>query len=444
MYARGTLVNLGLVALSAGYAHAGPDILVSQIQGANNYGVVGDVQAFSFGDVTCNIGDAPFTYVANTSQHPVFATTLYRLRDGRFEQIGVGFAGHASFPLQTNACDLGCNPGAPGMLGNGCSDTLSATTAGSQAGLGPRIEINASTGEFPYPFTTFNQSGNAVYKRMKVRLDDITHDGALYFVETQYISSEEGADAARNNNASYRAISFLLTPAPNTPQLMGVTAAGQAAIYAWRAADPGVMITETQIPGDGVVQVGSRATDLGDGAWRYDYAVHNQNSDRGVSSVSIPLGFNRGVSDQSFHDIEYLDEVDGAIDGTDWSVADLNGFAIWTTGARFDENPLANAIRWGTTYSFSMVSIHPPTTKVMELGMFRDEGLGSVVVSVTAPMSGECRADMNADGALDFYDLATFIDAILGGNLNADFTGDGHNDFFDVSAFLSEYAAGCP
>ncbi|HCT46660.1 MAG: hypothetical protein CMJ35_04645 [Phycisphaerae bacterium] len=430
------------IALLAGSTAAGPDILVSQITIANNYGIVGDYQAYSFADTTCNIGDAPFTYVDSTNQHPVFTSSIYRLQDGRFEQIGLGFVGHTFFPLQSNACNIGCNPGSPGMLGDGCSNTIGAGLAGSQGGLGPRSEISAYSGDFPYPFTTINQSGNAIYKRVKVNTTDISDLSAMYFVETQYISNEEQTDAARNNNASTRRLAF--SPGANSPILSGDTFVGQAAIYAWQAVDPGVMISEVQIPGDGIVHVGSNATDLGDGTWRYDYTIHNQNSERGINSFKVPIGFYRTATDLMFHDVAYLDEVDNAIDGTDWSQTLLNGYTSWSADAHFDDNPLANAIRWGTSYSFSFISPYSPITKAAELGLFDDDGLDAVVAQIVAPYSGPCRIDINGDLTVNYFDISLFISTFGFEDLNADFTGDGELNFFDISQFLNEYAEGCP
>ena len=56
----------------------------------------------------------------------------------------------------------------------------------------------------------------------------------------------------------------------------------------------------------------------------------------------------------------------------------------------------------------------------------------------------ECIADLNNDGALDFFDVSAFLTAFGSGNPIADFTGDGLFDFFDVSTFLQEFSAGCP
>lgn len=54
-----------------------------------------------------------------------------------------------------------------------------------------------------------------------------------------------------------------------------------------------------------------------------------------------------------------------------------------------------------------------------------------------------CRADLNADGVLDFFDVSLFLGAYLEGSPIADFTLDTSLDFFDVSAFLTMFGAGC-
>ena len=55
-----------------------------------------------------------------------------------------------------------------------------------------------------------------------------------------------------------------------------------------------------------------------------------------------------------------------------------------------------------------------------------------------------CRADLNGDGVLNFFDISAFLSAFTAQDPIADFTGDGQFNFFDVSAFLSAFGAGCP
>lgn len=55
-----------------------------------------------------------------------------------------------------------------------------------------------------------------------------------------------------------------------------------------------------------------------------------------------------------------------------------------------------------------------------------------------------CRADLNGDGVLDFFDVSLFLGAYLSADPAADFTLDGSLDFFDVSSFLGGFGSGCP
>ena len=55
-----------------------------------------------------------------------------------------------------------------------------------------------------------------------------------------------------------------------------------------------------------------------------------------------------------------------------------------------------------------------------------------------------CRADLDGDGELTFFDFLTFQDLFVAGDLQADFDGDGLLTFFDFLFFQDEYVAGCP
>lgn len=54
-----------------------------------------------------------------------------------------------------------------------------------------------------------------------------------------------------------------------------------------------------------------------------------------------------------------------------------------------------------------------------------------------------CPADVNDDGALNFFDVSAFLTLFNTGDPSADFNDDGALDFFDVSAFLAAFNAGC-
>ncbi len=59
-------------------------------------------------------------------------------------------------------------------------------------------------------------------------------------------------------------------------------------------------------------------------------------------------------------------------------------------------------------------------------------------------IASNCLADMNGDGALDFFDVSTFLTLYTTQQSSGDLNADGSWDFFDVSTFLTAFNAGCP
>ena len=72
---------------------------------------------------------------------------MFRLKDGRFEQIGQSWLKHGFFAESLNLCCNSCSGDPTGNhLGVGCSDPYTSSRNGSQGNLGPRSTVNASTG----------------------------------------------------------------------------------------------------------------------------------------------------------------------------------------------------------------------------------------------------------------------------------------------------------
>ncbi|MEX0876478.1 MAG: hypothetical protein WD114_03370 [Phycisphaerales bacterium] len=442
------------LALAAGFATAGPDLICSEIDGATSFGVVDKVAAYSFGTTLCNIGDEPVSYAQNTNQHPLIAQSIYKLKDHRIEQIGIGFVRHPTIPLPGNACGLGCTPGAIDELGPGCSDVNSSTTNGGQAMMGPRTEVEAYFGDYPYPFTSINQTGDAIYKRVQVELADVSDPDALYFVETQLIVPDETMPEERNNNVSYRQVTF--TPGSATAAMVGPTYDRQPAIFAWRdhgngigVPDAEVLIDEIEMPRGGLIHVGSRVTEDPDNfTYRYEYAIHNQNSSRQIAWFEHSAG-DAETEEFTFDAPAYHDDLDEQIDGQAWAVElSVCASVLYRQAVGFHDDPNANTIRWGTTYGFGFTNRNEPyigTAETMRIGYGgpTDGGEPNIVFAQAhMPLPGEffCWADLNEDGQLNFFDLSAFIQRY---NAGGDYNNDGETNFFDLSAFLTDFNAGC-
>ena len=94
------------------------------------------------------------------------------------------------------------------------------------------------------------------------------------------------------------------------------------------------------------------------------------------------------------------------------------------------------------TATLPLDSVQPLTdSSGNELGTATTTGTATIVAVGTIQT---CPADLNGDGALNFFDVSAFLNAFAAMEPAADFNGDGTHNFFDVSAFLNAFTAGCP
>ena len=106
-----------------------PDVTVIYLGSTSNWGAAGGVRAYSVGTTSCNIGNAPVAWCDSSgcagglqnNDHPVIAQNIYRLKDGRFSQIGMSWLKHGW--LSTNSPDGACGscvspPGGGDQLGH--------------------------------------------------------------------------------------------------------------------------------------------------------------------------------------------------------------------------------------------------------------------------------------------------------------------------------------
>jgi len=375
-----------------------PDLVTGNLDSVARMGGLDGVTAYAIGATTCNLGSCWADWFFDTPAHPVFAQNLFRLKDGRFEQIGQSWVAHRLYALSAAYCEPGCLPTNGEHLGTHCSTSNSANATASQGRLGPRSEVNASTGEIVYPFTGMGSTGSHIYKRLQVEnadLDPASNPGALYFIEGQQVAQDDATAGRGENNASYRQVTVAGTAGSFDLLVTGTTRTQEPAIHAWTAHDPSVVLESVDLPDDGRFLVGSKATALGAGRWRYEYAVHNLNSHRAAASFSVPIPWDAVVTDIGFHDVDY--HSGEPFDGTDWTptVGTVPApHVAWET-ASFEENPDANALRWGTLYNFRFEVAAAPTAGAVSLGLFRPGTPGAVAVPALVPQP--CDADATCD-----------------------------------------------
>jgi hypothetical protein len=351
--------SLGLFSiLMAAALGQGPDVIVGSVNGASSWGESGGIYAYSLGTTSCNIGSQNLLWIQATNQHPVIAQNIYRLKAvsgqpySRFEQIGMSWLKHGFFALSDTLCGSCPVPTDGTSLGVGCSDPYSSSLNGDQFFLGPRNEVNASTGVFPYPWGGGYPAAQAtIGRRIQCAAADVNptlNAGALYYGEGQYVTQDDAGAGNGNNNASYRQMTFANNALFSASFASG-TVQQMPAIKAWQAADPTVVITNVDIPFDGRFHVAKKVTSLGGGNHHYEFAVHNLNSDRSGRGFTVSFPPGTVISNAGFKDIGYHSGEPWS--GTDWT-ATINGTTIsWSTQLH-SVNPNANALRWGTVYNF--------------------------------------------------------------------------------------------
>jgi len=389
-----------------GVGGTGPDVVVGELTTPSSYGNAGGYYAYSVGTTSCNIGTAGLNWIASTPDHPVIAQNMYRLKDGRFEQIGMSWLKHGFAALQGNTCGCGCAPGSGSLLGVGCSDPYSAGLNGSQSSLGARSEvIDPTSGQFIYPRVLQPPTLDLTTRRLRVRgedLDPTLNPGALYFVEGHYLAPDDAAAGNAHNNASYRQISVGSTPANYPLSYVGGTQRQLQGIRAWSANDPSVTLIEIADGSGGLFILGYKVNEiLGTGLYQYEYALYNMDSTRGARLFNVPMPSGVVASDIGFHDVEYHSTE--VFDGTDWVATAAGGLIEWSTSTAA-QNANANALRWGTLYNFRFVANSPPGPATATIGLFESGIPALLTVAVEGPTA--TTLDCNMNGVVDADEIA--------------------------------------
>jgi len=394
----------------------GPDVIVTSITGIANYdsedpsGAGDFIDAFSVGTIACNAGDETLVLSGDDHRHAVIRQGMFRLCNGRFEQIGTSWVRHV-YPASNDpgACGMVCqDPQVPGFeLRSGCSDPNTASLNGDRVHTGPASDVNAFTGAFPYPIPLYPATGT-IAQRLQVRhadLDPLLNPGASYFVQAHYVHPGDAAAANGDDNASFAPVTITRSPTANTYTGTGVPpefVRGQRrpAVYAWQDADPAVVVSEARVPGEGLFILAAKATDRGAGIWHYEYALQNLDSDRCGGAFRIPLPLGALVREAGFHGVR---SHSGEIwDNTDWFFNVEPDSISWST-VPYAANADANAVRWSTLYNFRFDANAGPAETRATLGLFKPGTPSEISIATLGPSTDFM--DCNANGILDACDV---------------------------------------
>ena len=327
----------------------------------------------------------------DNDQHPFLIWNMYRFNaDGTFQQIGRSGVKHAFVTINAGCLDS-CNNF--DSLGRGCGDTYGSGNNDSPGDMGPRSEIVPATGIWGRcgsiwdSTCTGNQHSNgndSWTQRLKVhesQIDPAVNSGATYMMESWYIARDDidiynsmatitanpvfsGSQWALNSQSNYKlgpAIDRWVSPTAPAPNSLNAELATS----------------------EGHSKVAVKVTDLGNGTWRYDYAVENLDyaravtqppengpdprvvSNKGFDTFTVPIPAGATVSATAFHN--------GTLDATGaWTPAVGANSVTWSAGA-------STTLDWGSMYTFSLtVNARPAITRPQP----QMRGNGSVALHV--------------------------------------------------------------
>lgn len=388
-----SLLSIFLVIGATSAVAAGPDVTVFALPNITNHGTSGGIRGYSVGTTSCNVGNAPLNWCnaaggcglgTTNRDHPVIAQNMYRLKNGRFDQIGAGWLKHGflSLNLSSGGCGSGtcANPPLGGQqLGVGCTDPYDSGLNGSWP-LGRKSEVDATTGAFTFPFGGGGAQSAPWNQRVAVAETDLApanNPGARYFVEGHYVAPDDAASGNGTNNASYREVS--VSGASFNLNLLGNTIREKAAIEVWPTIDNSVELLNVDVPSapSQRFHVARKVTLAAPGLWHYEYSIHNMNSDRAADQLEISFGGSTIFSGVGFKDIDA--HSGEPYDTTDWESATSANRVRWTTPPFPSAPANANALRWATLYNFWFDANRPPTDiTTHQLRLFKNGSPASV------------------------------------------------------------------
>ncbi len=402
----------------------GPDVIVGDVNGLAQFGAAsGTIVGLSLGTDSCNAGVVDLDWFAlPNNNHPVIPQNMYRMSGGanndeRFEQIGQSSVKHAFTALTQNLCGYGCNGVGGTRLGSGCSDPYSASL-NSGPSLGSKAWINPFTGAFPRgdsgATNPNNHSGHdhtsGALHRIRTEIADLNTSlnvGATYYAEGQYVTPHEyvwcqanPGQCNMNNNVSYRRYNVTGTASPFSFSPVGSTQRQKPAIQAWTGSTQATI--QPDALADGIGTLAYKVTNPSPGVWHYEYALHNQNLERGIQAFSVPVG-NAVLSNIGFHAPPQHPGTlnDGTLNSagfssTPWAQSNSGGVMTWSSET-LAQNPNANAIRWGSMYNFRFDSSSPPQTVQATIGFYKSGA--PITIAVQAPSGGATPTPTNTPTA---------------------------------------------
>ena len=316
----------------------------------------------------------------NNDQHPFLVWHVYRLNaDGRFVQLARSGVKHAFYTVNTT-CAESCNSNGR-ILGKGCGDVYGVGNNDTVSALGGRNEIVPALGIWgrcgstrdPGPACTGIRTTPAIGSfglralASEGEIDPSQNAGAQYFFDGWYLVRDDVNIFNTMGSQGFRPAwtGSLWNGTALTPFIRGAT------IDRWVSpSNPAANSFSTLVASsDGHSKAAVRAVDLGNGRWRYNYAVMNFDFARATIAGTPP---NTTVSDnRGFVAVAFGKSTAATVENVWFFDGDANSANNWTStvspGLIEFRRDSGNDMSWGAMFSFSFESNQAPSFGALEL-----------------------------------------------------------------------------
>jgi hypothetical protein len=356
------VLGFSSVAFAQADVIAGLDVEMHSIRNPRALGREGSyptgMNGIAFETTVCNIGSVGVKWRGPMlEKHPFISLLIGCEANGRFVQISDrSYIKHTFAASNASDCATCSDNSDSSVLAIGCSDTYDTGSNGDRYWLGPPGELDPWLGNWVSACSyldhgdppvappddcdskrslDFSQIAafDNVKNRCQVSDADLGTANANFFMSGAYLIRGE---AEANRSDSYATREFV--PSWNGSSWDLTLSGGQLHGSILREWSGSTLRSATNGDDDGRVFIASLVTGPdANGIYHYEYAVHNRDNSRGISSFRLPVLPGANITNVGFRDID--------ADATnDWTLTTRTTEIEWST----TNDPL----EWNTIYNF--------------------------------------------------------------------------------------------
>jgi hypothetical protein len=301
----------------------------------------------------------------------------------RIEQIGRSGMKHAFLTLN-NGCN---NCGSSYILWPQCQDTYSSGNNDSNYYLGPRVELEASTGiweespSFFDPNNTGNHQNSSTSweNRLVVNESELGLAGAEYIFDSWYLVRD---DINIFNTMGYRVVDLNFTGSTWQVTHVSNTTILGSVMDTWLTGGVNEETVEIDDP-KGHLRIDIKVSNLGQGDYHYEYALSNFDYDPQIKSFKVTLPDGLTAENVGFSGPQgYFNTNTYKYEAASWDITQNGSELI------FSASDTTHWLDWGGLYNLYFDIAAEPISGTLEMEKGEESGMFSPTILVPSTSVG--------------------------------------------------------